>query len=80
MVDVQDTSKITMIWEKDPEVTDKEKLKYTFSDHGPCWLIKWKSVFFMIYEFERFQTQTMTSLIIEGYHFFSNRVSILVEA
>ena len=40
MVDVQDTSKITMIWEKDPEVMVKEKRKYTFSDHGPCWLIK----------------------------------------
>ena len=33
----------------------------------------------MTYEFERFKTQIGMSLIIECYHYYSNRVSILVK-
>ena len=33
----------------------------------------------MTYEFERFKTQIGMSLIIECYHYYSTRVSVLVE-
>ena len=50
-----------------------------FLEYCSTEIVMVSSIFFVAYEFETFETQIRMPLIIEYYHYYSNRVSLLVE-